>query len=53
MQVNPFEKEEKPPKICKKCVLEMKNQGTRFSSGVKYSVFKCEKCGKEELIMQT
>jgi superfamily II helicase len=51
MQINPFEKKEEPPRICRKCVLEMKEQGVRESSGTKYLVFKCEKCSKEELVM--
>lgn len=51
MKVNPFEKEEEKPKICKKCVLEMKYKGIRQSLGMNYKVYKCDNCGKEELVL--
>ncbi|MBN2881347.1 hypothetical protein JXM83_04820 [Candidatus Woesearchaeota archaeon] len=39
-----------PVKICKKCTLEMKKTGVRMSMNINYDVFRCPKCGKEELV---
>ena len=38
------------PKICKKCgVGELKKTGKRTSASVNYDVWKCTKCGNEDL----
>lgn len=41
-----------PIKICKKCAVEMENQGVRMSMNINYKVFKCPKCAKEELVYE-
>ena len=39
-----------PPRICKKCgVGELKRTGRRTSASVNYTVWKCGRCGNEDL----
>lgn len=37
-------------RICSKCSVDMENKGIRMSMNVNYYVFKCPRCGKEELV---